>query len=175
MILIGLGSNLTTDEFLSSSEILDAAIQAMAKHGIVVQEKSRFYETEPVPKSDQPWYVNAAIRVETKLEALELLKKLHEIEHDLGRTRRERWEARVIDLDLLSYNDEVHPSITDWEKAALDVSSKSPIIPHARMHKRDFVLIPLEDIAKGWRHPVLGKTIEKMLSEQKSEGIVRLL
>ena len=175
MILIGLGSNLTTDDFASSSAILEAAIAAMADHDIVVQTRSRFYETEPVPKSDQPWYVNAVTRVETKLGATELLKKLHEIEHGLGRTRRKRWEARIIDLDLLCYHDEVHPSAGNWADAAASLSPKGAVIPHGRLHERDFVLIPLSDISKDWVHPVLDKSVEKMLNEQQSAGIVRLL
>jgi|TARA_R110002096_G_scaffold435770_1_gene662629 2-amino-4-hydroxy-6-hydroxymethyldihydropteridine diphosphokinase len=175
MILIGLGSNLTTDDFASSSEILEAAIAAMMDHDIVVLDRSRFYETEPVPKSDQPWYVNAVIRVETKLGATELLKKLHEIEHDLGRTRRKRWEARIIDLDLLCFRDEIHPSAEKWADVAAELSPDGAVIPHGRLHKRDFVLIPLADFAKDWIHPMLGKSVEKMLNEQQSVGIVRLL
>jgi len=175
MILIGLGSNLTTDDFVSSSEILEAAIIMLANHDIVVEERSCFYKTEPVPKSDQPWYVNAAVRVETKLGASELLEILHKIEHDLGRTRRKKWEARIIDLDLLSYHSEVHPSTESWSSAANEILPDCAVIPHGRLHERNFVLIPLVDIAKDWLHPIFGKTVEKMLDELKLSGVVRLL
>ena len=175
MILIGLGSNLTTDDFVSSSEILEAAIMMLADHDICVRDRSCFYETEPVPKSDQPWYVNAVVRVEASLSATELFKILHKIEHDLGRVRHKKWEARIIDLDLLSYHNEVHPSREKWLSVADEIAPNCPVIPHGRLHERDFVLVPLADIAKNWLHPMLDKTVEKMLDELQSSGMVRLL
>ncbi|MDG1858056.1 MAG: 2-amino-4-hydroxy-6-hydroxymethyldihydropteridine diphosphokinase, partial [Emcibacteraceae bacterium] len=69
MILIGLGSNLTTDEYVTSREILEAAIVQLNENNILVSNKSPFYETEPVPKSDQPWFVNAVVQVDTELNA----------------------------------------------------------------------------------------------------------
>lgn len=175
MILIGMGSNLTTEEFSSSKKILEAAMDALSEHGVKVLKCSKFYETEPVPKSDQPWYVNAVIAVKTSLGPLELLKKLHEIEKMLGRVRRERWEARVIDLDLLCYDDFVTPEKNEWREAAKISTAGQPVIPHARLHQRDFVLIPLQDVSATWVHPVLGENVEKMLGKQDSIGIVRLL
>jgi len=175
MILIGLGSNLTTAEYRSSGEILDAAINELKARGVQVIKRSRYYETEPVPKSDQPWYVNAVISVETTLSASELLKLLHEIEQSLGRVRRERWEARIIDLDLLCYNDEIYPDKEKWLKAVSENTYDSIIIPHPRMHLRDFVLIPTTEIAGNWTHPVLKKNINTLRKEQISDGIVRLL
>ena len=175
MILIGLGSNLTTGEYPTSKAILDAAIDALASYDIRTLECSRYYETEPVPKSDQPWYVNAVISVDTALSARDLLSKMHEIEHSLGRIRRKKWEARIIDLDLLCYNDEVLPSVEKWADAAAGSCPGEAIIPHGRLHERDFVLIPISDITRDWVHPVLHKNVELMLKEQKSDGIVRLL
>ncbi|MBL4603327.1 MAG: 2-amino-4-hydroxy-6-hydroxymethyldihydropteridine diphosphokinase [Emcibacteraceae bacterium] len=175
MILIGLGSNLTTGEFSSSKAILDAAIAALNDHGINVLKCSRFYETEPVPKSDQPWFVNAVISVKTDFNAHELLKKMHNIEHNLGRVRRNRWEARIIDLDLLCFSNIILPSPDEWGEVASKMTSTEVIIPHARMHERDFVLIPLADISTEWMHPILNKNVTTMLKEQKSSGIVRLL
>ncbi|MCC3860655.1 2-amino-4-hydroxy-6-hydroxymethyldihydropteridine diphosphokinase [Pseudemcibacter aquimaris] len=173
MILIGLGSNLTTDEFATSKEILEAAMDMLAQRGVEILKRSAFYETEPVPKSDQPWFCNAVVSVETKMGAIDLLKLLHDIEHDLGRVRRKRWEARIIDLDLLSYNDEIFPSRDEWESEAQNINPEHAIIPHGRLHERDFVLIPMMDICPDWQHPVLGKTTEKMLAGQQSAGIVR--
>ncbi len=175
MILIGLGSNLTTEEFSTSRAILEKALKMLEDEKISVIKCSRFYETEPVPKSDQPWYVNAVAQIETSLDAVELLAKLHEIERNLGRTRRERWEARVIDLDLLCYDEQIFPSAGQWCTEAQKDSPKGAVIPHARMHERDFVLIPLMDIVPDWRHPVSGKSIRTMLSQAKSGGIVRVL
>ncbi|MEZ5757112.1 MAG: 2-amino-4-hydroxy-6-hydroxymethyldihydropteridine diphosphokinase [Emcibacteraceae bacterium] len=175
MILIGLGSNLTTADYKSSSEILDAAINELKASGIQILKKSRYYETEPVPKSDQPWYVNAVISVETSLSASELLKLMHEIEQNLGRVRRERWEARIIDLDLLCYHDKIYPSKKEWLAVVSKNTNDGMIVPHPRMHLRDFVLIPAAEIAGVWMHPVLKKNIKTMQNEQLSDGIVRLL
>ncbi|MCP5382239.1 MAG: 2-amino-4-hydroxy-6-hydroxymethyldihydropteridine diphosphokinase [Kordiimonadaceae bacterium] len=175
MILIGLGSNLTTDEYKSSSEILDAAINELKVNGVQILNKSSYYETEPVPKSDQPWYVNAVISVETSLSAPELLKLMHEIELNLGRVRRDRWEARIIDLDLLCYHDKIYPNKNKWLEFAFKNTYEEMVIPHPRMHLRDFVLIPANEIAGDWVHPVFNKNIITMLNEQDSDGIVRLL
>jgi len=175
MILIGLGSNLTTEEFSSSKAILVAVMEALGEHDIEVVKKSNFYETEPMPKSDQPWFVNAVISIETDHSALELLAILHDIERNMGRVRKVKWEARIIDLDLLCYNDEIHPNLEKWHKVREDISSKLPIIPHARLHERDFVLIPMADISADWKHPVLNKTVENMLKAHNSAGVVRIL
>ncbi len=175
MILIGLGSNLTTPQYNSSKKILEAAIEQLANYQVEIIAVSNFYQTEPVPKSDQPWFVNAVISVKTNHEALELLKILHEIELNLGRTRRQRWEARIIDLDLLSYNDEIFPDQETWLKKSKEIMSDQPVIPHGRMHERDFVLIPLCDIHKEWQHPVLHKTAQNLLNEHSGNAIVRLL
>lgn len=175
MILIGMGSNLTTEEFSTSKKILEAAMDALNEHGVNVLKCSKFYQTEPVPKSDQPWFVNAVIAVKTSLDPLELLKKLHEIEKELGRVRRERWEARIIDLDLLCYDDFVTPDIKKWQEAAKMTMPNQPVIPHARLHERDFVLIPLKDVSATWVHPIFGENVEKMLEGHDSVGIVRLL
>ncbi|MDG1859759.1 MAG: 2-amino-4-hydroxy-6-hydroxymethyldihydropteridine diphosphokinase [Emcibacteraceae bacterium] len=173
MILIGLGSNLTTEEYATSKEILEAAIVQLNENNIVVRKKSSFYETEPVPKSDQPWFVNAVVQVDTNLNAIDLLKRLHEIEHDLGRVRRERWEARIIDLDLLCYNNDIYPSKDQWAKVRKDIGPSFTVIPHGRLHERDFVLIPMRDIAPDWMHPIFEKTTENMLDQLVSVGIVR--
>ncbi|MBT6031585.1 MAG: 2-amino-4-hydroxy-6-hydroxymethyldihydropteridine diphosphokinase [Kordiimonadaceae bacterium] len=175
MILIGLGSNLTTEEFSSSKAILMAAVDALSEYDIEVIKISNFYETEPVPKSDQPWFVNAVISIETHYDALELLGILHEIERNMGRVRKEKWEARIIDLDLLSYNDEIYPDPENWHKVREDIASKLPIIPHGRLHERDFVLIPMADISTDWKHPVFNKSVKNMLKAHNSEGIVRIL
>ena len=115
------------------------------------------------------------ISVKTSLCALELLNKLHEIEQNMGRVRLKKWEARIIDLDLLSYHDEVYPNAENWHNEASNPSSNEPVIPHGRLHERDFVLIPISDINKSWQHPVLQKNVEKMLNDHESVGIVRLL
>lgn len=175
MIVIGLGSNLTTGKYSTSKEILEAAISLLINKGLDVIKVSNFYETEPVPKSDQPWFVNAAICVETSLSANELLRTLHDVENELGRVRKERWEARIIDLDLLCYNNLIFPNETEWSYKLSEDMPDGAIIPHIRLHERDFVLIPMNEIAADWMHPIFNKNTQNMLNELDSAGIVRLL
>jgi 2-amino-4-hydroxy-6-hydroxymethyldihydropteridine diphosphokinase len=175
MIIIGLGSNLTTEKYSTSKEILEAAIALLIKKGVKVEKTSNFYETEPVPKSDQPWFVNAAICVTTSLNAQELLNTLHGVESELGRIRKEKWEARIIDLDLLCYDDLVFPNKAEWVKKASQDNPEGSIIPHIRLHERDFVLIPMIDVAANWMHPIYNKNTLNMLNDLDSVGIVRLL
>ncbi len=175
MILIGLGSNLTTQELPTSEAVLMQAIEDMTASSINVLQCSDFYETEPVPKSDQPWYVNAVISVETVLDPEALLDVLHSLEYGLGRRRRDRWEARIIDLDLLCYDDQVFPSIDDWRREKEDQDPNKFFLPHPRLHERHFVLQPLAEIAPDWRHPVLGKTVHEFIASKKPDGIVRPL
>ena len=178
MILIGLGSNLSGAEFDSPRVVLEAALAKMADRGIVVTQLSRFYQSEPVPASDQPWFVNAVAAVETDLSAGDLLHSLHNIEATLGRQRRVRWEARIIDLDILAFHDLVLPSVTKWSEAGQDIAAKEIVIPHPRLHERLFVLKPLSDICPNWTHPVLGKIVDDFITtveKQADQGIIRPL
>ena len=115
--------------------------------------RSRFYKSAPVPVSDQPWYVNAVASVATELPPRELLALLHRVEARFGRARRERNEARPLDLDLLAYNDRIEAG-----------EGGGPILPHPRLHERGFVLLPLAEVAPGWRHPVSGKSVAELIA-----------
>jgi len=150
VILIALGANLPS-HYGSPQETLEAAVLALDNAGINVVARSNIWVTEPVPVSDQPLYRNAVVQVHTKLEPKELLTLLHSIEADFGRVRHERNEARVLDLDLLSYND-----VVIHEEGGMQ-------IPHPRMHERAFVLIPISEVSQSWIHPVLQKTADELL------------
>ena len=133
MILIGLGSNLPHPQIGASDTVLRVAIERIhAEVGSVVRV-SRFLTTEPVPKSDQPWYQNAVCEIESRLLPAELLAKLHEIEAEFGRVRTVQNAARILDLDLLLHGEHVDPM-------------GPPILPHPRMFERDFVMVPLRAI-----------------------------
>jgi 2-amino-4-hydroxy-6-hydroxymethyldihydropteridine diphosphokinase len=163
MILIGLGSNLESDVLGSPRQVCEAALRELARSGVEIERVSRWYASAPVPPSDQPWFVNAVARVRTDLDPAALLAVLHGIEDSFGRIRRVRNEARVIDLDLLAYDDRVSGP------------GDRPELPHPRLVGRAFVLVPLAEVAPGWRHPVSGKTVEDLVAELPKEQAVRPL
>jgi 2-amino-4-hydroxy-6-hydroxymethyldihydropteridine diphosphokinase len=156
-VYIGLGANLPSPEYGTPRETIAAAIAALEAKGLAVVARSPLYESEPVPVSDQPWYLNAAVEVATDLSAHEVLALLHSVENAFGRVRAIRNEARVLDLDLLDHRGIVRDG------------PDSPLLPHPRLADRAFVLMPLRDIAPQWRHPVNGRSLAELL-ESLPEG-----
>ena len=148
MILIGLGANLPS-RFGTPVETLHAACAAMAPHGIEILNRSPIYRTAPVPVSDQPDYYNAVIAVKTTHTPAALLAALHTIEAEFGRVRSVTNAPRLLDLDLLAYDD-----------AIMDGNL---VIPHPRLHERAFVLYPLRDVAPEWRHPITNLNVNDMV------------
>jgi len=151
VILIGIGGNLASPRFGSPLDTLAAALVALQAEGIRVITRSGWYRTEPVPRSDQPWFVNAVASLATHLAARDLLAALQTLEEQFGRVRSERNAPRVLDLDLLDYEGQV----TD---------TTSLVLPHPRLHQRRFVLLPLAEIAPDWRHPLSRLTAKQLLS-----------
>lgn len=149
MILIAMGSNLPS-RFGGPRETLEAALARLAEKGLSVAALSPWYETAPVPVSDQPWYVNGVARIETGLDAVALLAVLHAVEAEFGRVRTVANAARCIDLDLLAYGETIR--------------DEAPILPHPRMQERAFVLLPLVDVAPGWVHPVSRRSVEDLIA-----------
>ncbi len=167
MILLGLGANLPSAAHGPPAKTLEAALEALPAQGIKVLERSNWYESPPVPASDQPWYTNGAAVLETVLSPRELLAVLHRLERALGRERRERWAARIVDLDLLAYGDLVTKAGGDGQNG--------PILPHPRLHDRGFVLLPLLEVAPQWRHPALGQTVREMAENADLDPQIRPL
>lgn len=153
MIYLALGSNLAGD-FTDSAQLLRAAIDNLPLAGSHMVRCAPFYRSaaigpmvDGVPQSD---YINTVVAVRSVTPAIGLLQRLHVLEAAFGRERRVQWGPRTLDIDIVSYHDEMHVHGAQ--------------IPHPRLHMRAFVLRPLADIAPGWRHPVSGICIETLLS-----------
>ena len=141
---IALGSNLGDKE-----KNLRRAIMLLLQQGIDVEKVSSFISTEPYGVTDQPQFLNAVCRVRTSLAPLALLDVLLATELTMGRVRLRHWGERNIDLDLLLYEDVV-------------MDDTRLCLPHPDMQNRDFVLLPLAEIAPELVHPTLKKTIQEL-------------
>ncbi|UTW57062.1 2-amino-4-hydroxy-6-hydroxymethyldihydropteridine diphosphokinase [Kordiimonas sp. SCSIO 12603] len=165
-ILLGLGGNLPSGQ-RSPLQTVRESIELMQKLNIEITSVSPFFETEPVPASGQPNFINAAVIGNTTHRCDVLLGLIKELEVKLGRQPAERWSARTIDIDILAYGDSVFPNIKAWQDVVNDADPAAilaePVVPHPRLHKRAFVLAPLSEIAGKWKHPVLGQTVKEMM------------
>lgn len=154
MILIGIGGNLVSAVYGPPRATCGAALEALESRGTRIAARSRWYESAPVPISDQPWYVNAVVAVETALGPEDLIAELLAVEAVLGRERGELNAARIVDLDLVAYDDRI----------LIGETREQPNVPHPRLAERAFVLLPLADIAPDWRHPATGQGLSDMIS-----------
>jgi len=152
-VAIALGSNLG-----QSRQILEGALKALsANPALSLDTYSSFYRTAAVGPP-QPDYLNACALLSTTLIPTALLDAMLQIEAQFGRERHERWGPRLLDLDLLLYEDQI---------------IKLPYlqVPHPRMRERAFVLVPLAEIAASWRDPITGEAIATLLSQVDPIGV----
>jgi 2-amino-4-hydroxy-6-hydroxymethyldihydropteridine diphosphokinase len=156
---IGIGSNLG-DRRANTAEAID---QVSKLPGTRVVRASSLYESEPLGDA-KTWFVNSVIEIETDLAAEALLKKLQGIEEAMGRKRvkGKRWGSRIIDLDILLFDQDV-------------IDKRTLRIPHPGLHKRRFVLLPLAELAPQAIHPQLGQSISTLLATVKDDKRVVLL
>jgi len=160
---LALGSNINDRmAFLSKAERL-----LNEKESITITKSSAVYETEPWPKEKhseqhphyeggQKWFLNQVIQIETELSPQDLFKVTEEIEKEIGRTEKDHWGPREIDIDILLYDD-------------LVIESPELQIPHRHMHDRQFILVPLIEISPDLKDPSNGKTFSEILEDISKE------
>jgi len=152
---LSLGSNLG-----DRAANIARAVEQLAKSGVRVMRRSSLYETEPVEFVDQPWFLNSVIETETALEPAELMRTVLQIEKTMGRERCVAKGPRVIDIDILLYDD-------------LVIHTPELEVPHPRMAERLFVLVPMAEIASKVIHPALNVTVAQLLAGTSDRSEVR--
>jgi len=154
---LGLGSNLGRKR-----ENLARARRLLEKNGVRILRRSGEYRTQPVGDEDQPWFVNQVVEAETGLESLELLALIKRLEGEMKRRPGPRGGPRTIDIDILLAGRRI-------------ISAPSLRVPHPRLAQRNFVLRPLAEIAPQVIHPVLRKTVCRLLRETNDRSLVQKL
>ncbi len=133
-------------------QILEKALEEITIQIGAVIKKSSVYETAPWGIADQPAFLNQVLLVHSLLSPQDILKTILSIESNMGRKRNEKFGPRIIDIDLLFYND-------------LILQSPDLVIPHPEITNRRFVLVPLVELNKNYKHPVLKKSVFQLLNE----------
>ncbi len=142
--------------------MLQKAEEMIAEQIGTIKRKSQYYETAAWGKTDQPNFINSALLVETKLSAQETLSAIHKIESTCGRERLEKWTARVLDIDIVFFGNEI-------------IETKRLVVPHPHMQERNFVLIPMMDIAEDFLHPISGLRMDELYDQSEDELEVVLI
>lgn len=129
---------------------LREAARLLRERAGAITAESAMYETAPWGDVQQPDYLNQALVLETPLSAVQLLEETMQAEREIGRIRRLKWDSRVIDIDIIFFNNEV-------------ITLPHLKVPHPQMQYRRFVLAPLQEVVPDWTHPILQLTVEQLL------------
>ena len=154
---VGVGSNMDNPP----RQCLNAIHHLSLIGGISFLRRASLYRTEPVGLLDQDWFINTVAEIRTVLTPLNLLEELQAIENSMGRVRKEKGEPRRIDLDILLYGQEV-------------IRDEDLVIPHAELHRRRFVLVPLCEIASYVIHPAFGVSMRGLMDRLEDERAVHV-
>ena len=175
--IIALGSNQGTST-QTPVEVLEYALRLLKVESCDLGEVSSWYQTPAFPAGSGPSFVNAVATLTTDLTPQNLLDTLSAIENTIGRIREKRWGPRVIDLDLIAFNDLILPDLggySRWKDLPLEMQTvETPqelILPHPRVQDRAFVLIPLRDVSPDWIHPVSGASLDEMIADLDPEEV----
>lgn len=133
-------------------ENLSTAISLITEQCGSLTRSSSIYETEAWGKTDQPSFLNQALEISTSLNARQLMRKILKIEEEMGRIRKEKLGPRIIDIDILFFDNEIH-------------DLRFLKVPHPEIQNRRFVLVPMAEINSYLQHPVFKKTIAELLEE----------
>jgi 2-amino-4-hydroxy-6-hydroxymethyldihydropteridine diphosphokinase len=165
IVIIALGSNLSSSVWGAPRSTLRRALDELAASGIQILSVSRTYDTLAHSHAPQPNFLNAVVATETSMSADNLLQVLKAIEARAGRDKVKKaiplyyqWQPRPLDLDIISYKGRVW----NW-RLRRPLAHRRVILPHPRAHERAFVLRPISEIAPAWHHPVFGLTAEALL------------
>ena len=154
-VYLALGSNLG-----NKRKNLELAKYHLNQLGINILKTSKYYKTKSWPNKNFPDYFNMILLVNSKFTLLELFKKVKFVEKSLGRIDRPKNYPRVCDIDIIDFNNECQN---------ISYLNNKITVPHISLHKRNFVLIPLFEVNKGWIHPKLKKNIVELISSLSME------
>ena len=153
---LAIGSNLD-----NKKKNIELAKFKLESNNIEIIKTSNNYETLSWPNKKKPSFINVVVKIKTNLSPIRLMQRCLDIEKELGRKRNKKNEPRTCDIDIVDYNQKV-----------IKLSKNFNLnIPHPEMHKRNFVLLPLFEIAKSWIHPVKKKGIIKLLNSLNSKDL----
>ena len=153
---LSIGSNLG-----NKIKNIELAKYKLEKNNIIIIRASKNYETLSWPDKKNPKFVNIVLKIKTFLSPKDLMKKCIYIERELGRLRKKKNEPRICDIDIIDYDKKIQKS----------TKNQNLIIPHPKMHKRNFVLLPLFEIAKTWIHPIKKVSIKDLINALDAEDL----